>query len=231
MSPHFYVFIGPPGAGKGSLTRLCCEKFGWIHVSTGDLCRSHVKEGTPIGAQIDFALKSGILISDELITQMVDDWLRNKAPKGGTIMLDGYPRTVKQAQLFEQFLKQSFKTFTLKVVRLFISDDAVVQRLSHRYICESSECQAVYSTKNAALKPRVAMVCDVCNSALIKRKDDEPGAIRERLKMYDKYANDLITFYLKSDYPVIAFNVEKSLEKVFEEFKSLMCLKNDNDKK
>ena len=225
ISKSIYVFIGPPGSGKGSLSSLCVKNLGWTQLSTGNLCRKHIDRQSEIGKQIDFAIKSGKLISDELITNMVEEWFSHSLVGVNSVILDGYPRTVAQAKAFSDVLNEKLSHLTLKVVRFFISDEAVVKRLSSRYVCQNKDCQAVYSLiPESSLAPQKVMVCDVCSSPLGKRADDEPDSVRERLSVYHRHEQDLINFYLAHNYPVIEFNVEKSLQNVFEEFKRLLCL-------
>src|SRR5437870_4418018 len=101
-----YIFIGPPGAGKGTLAQLCASRMGWIQCSTGDLCRKHVAEQSPLGMQIDLLIKSGKLISDELVIEMVEEWLHKNLYAYEHIIFDGFPRTRVQAELLEALLKK-----------------------------------------------------------------------------------------------------------------------------
>lgn len=220
-----YIFIGPPGSGKGSLSSSCEKEFGWKRLSTGDLCRKHISDKTKIGMEIDFSLKSGILVSDNLVTDMVADWVTRLPGEVQAVILDGYPRTVGQAVLFDELIRTRFRSLTLRVIKLSISDESVISRLLNRYICGNTFCQHVYSlVKDSLLAPQVAMTCDVCASRLVKRKDDELGAIQERLRVYYQHAQELTDFYLKAGYPITEFNVERPLREVFEKFKKLMCL-------
>lgn len=98
MSQQAFIFMGPPGSGKGSLSKLCKTYWGWQQLSTGNLCRKHISEDTQIGKEIDFIIKSGKLISDELIASMVDAWLTDVVGKEYSLILDGYPRNFTQAQ-------------------------------------------------------------------------------------------------------------------------------------
>lgn len=103
-----FIFIGPPGSGKGSLSSLCTQKFGWKQLSTGNLCIKHIANETSIGKKIDFAIKSGKLIEDDLITQMITEWFTNQSVNSLAVILDGYPRTVEQARFFDDFIKKKF---------------------------------------------------------------------------------------------------------------------------
>jgi len=218
-----FILIGPPGSGKGSLSELCIRNLGWTQLSTGNLCRKHIADQTEIGKQIDFAIKSGKLVSDSLVTSMVEEWLQSQMGKVPAVILDGFPRTVAQAKALDEFLKSRNQTLKLSIIRLLISDENVVSRLSNRYICSYIECQAIYSIGvGSTLVPKKSMICDICNYVLIRRKDDEESAIRERLLIYNKHQHDLLNFYKSAQYQVLELNVEKPLSDVFESFKKLV---------
>lgn len=227
MNPkQLFVFIGPPGSGKGSLSSMCVEKLGWVQLSTGDLCRKNIAEQTPIGQQIDFAIKSGKLVPDSLITEMVVQWFEQQTEHPASIILDGYPRTVAQAQEFTLILKSRLAAFDLKVVRFAISDEHVVARLSGRYICNNKGCQAVYSLiPGSSLAPRRVMTCDRCDGQLMRRSDDYEDAIRTRLKVYHQHEHDLISFFEQKGYAIEKCDVEKPLLDVFKEFQQLVGLR------
>ncbi len=166
------VFIGPPGAGKGSLSQLCTSQFGWMQLSTGFLCRKHIAEQTPIGKQIDFSMKSGKLVDDALIVQMVEEWLVAHASEYHGIILDGFPRTVTQAQALAALLSKKVPFCRLNVVRLTACDTTIVERLASRFVCENKDCQKVYSVADGALQPHKMGKCDDCSSSLVRRSDD-----------------------------------------------------------
>jgi len=220
------ILIGPPGAGKGSVSELCTRHLGWMQLSTGNLCRKHIAAQTEIGKQIDFAIKSGKLVSDSLVTEMVEGWLNNQIGNVPAVILDGFPRTIAQAQALDEFLKIKMQSSKIYVIRLRISDENIVLRLGDRYICSNSECQAVYSlSKGSKLIPQKSMVCDVCGHALSRRKDDEENAIRERLHIYNKHEQDLLNFYKNAkntQYLVSELNVERALPEIFEDLKKLV---------
>ena len=220
-----YIFIGPPGSGKGTLSNLCVSQFGWEKLSTGNLCRKHIIEQTEIGKQIDFALKSGKLVSDSLIICLVEEWFEHISTKADAVILDGYPRTVAQAQALDAYVSKNLPLVKTTIMRFFVDDDVVVARLGSRYTCTNKDCQAVYSlVEGSALAPKHAGVCDYCSSPLGKRSDDESQAIRERLVVYHKHEQDLLSFYASREYGLIEFNVDKNLDAVFSDFKQLTCL-------
>lgn len=218
-----YIFIGPPGAGKGTLSYLCEKEFGWVKLSTGNLCRKHIEGQSEIGKQIDFAIKSGKLISDALITDMVTQWLGEETQEAHSIILDGFPRTVAQAEGLEKFFSNSKIAFKLIVVRFFVSDETVMSRLNSRYICSNPECQIAYSAlKDSHLESKNFMMCDDCLSPLTKRNDDNYDAIKERLMVYHQHENVLLHFYEKQNRFIKEVNVEKPVNQIFDDFKQLL---------
>jgi len=220
-----FVFIGPPGSGKGSLSGLCTRQLGWKQLSTGNLCRKHIAQQTKIGKEIDFAIKSGKLVSDGLITQMVADWFTNGNERYDAIILDGYPRTRVQAQSFNDLLHKQLNYLNLHVVRFSLSDESIIARLCGRYICQNKDCQAVYSLlKGSSLAPAVRGLCDLCDAAIGRRKDDEEEAVRERLNVYHRHERELLSFYQELGVNVYEVKVDKALNDVFEDFKEVVGL-------
>ena len=217
-----YIFIGPPGSGKGSLSNLCVAHLGWRKLSTGNLCRKHIVEQTEIGKQIDFALKSGKLVSDDLITNLVDEWFEEISTQASAVILDGYPRTLAQAKSLHMYASKKLTSLKTKIVKFFVDDEVVLARLNDRYTCTNKDCQAVYSlTKKSSLAPKRSGVCDYCSFALGKRADDETRTIQERLVVYHKHEKDLLLFYKSQGYSLLEFNVNKNLDAVFSDFRQL----------
>lgn len=215
-----YIFIGPPGSGKGTLAQCCVEKFGWVKLSTGDLCRLHISQQTELGKQIDILIKSGKLIPDDIITSMVAEWLTSKVTVSSGIILDGYPRTEQQVQMFLDLVQSQFFDCNLKVVKFDISDAAVINRLSNRLICCKNDCQEVYSLlSHTNLSPKTQMVCDRCGSTLVQREDDKVDVIRDRLAIYHQY--DPSAIFVKMGQPVERIDSDKPLSEVFDKFKQL----------
>ncbi len=227
MSPtkNVFIFIGPPGSGKGTLSHLCTKTLGWVQLSTGNLCRKHIAEQTEIGKQIDFALKSGKLVSDNLINAMVHDWFITIINETDNIILDGYPRTVAQAQALQSFFQERMPQVRVQVIRFFVSDDVVIDRISHRLVCLNKDCQEVYSSNQGSRKPMREMICDVCSGPLGRRTDDEVMAAKERLQTYHKHERELMLFYKQAPVAVSEFKGERSWEQVFEDFKQLVGAK------
>jgi len=178
------VFLGPPGAGKGTLATLAKESLGLVHISTGDIFRANIKNGTPLGQKVKAILDSGALVPDEVTIEIVRDRLQQPDCAGG-YLLDGFPRTVVQAEALATFSKLD------AVVNFVLDDKEIVGRLSGRRVCSS--CGTGYHL--TALPPKKPEICDRCGSPLIQRKDDEPASIQERLVVYAKNTQPLIDWY------------------------------------
>ena len=218
-STKAYIFFGPPGSGKGTLARICQEKFGWVQLSTGDLFRKHISEGTELGKQIDFAIKSGRLVDDKVVTKMVEQWIQEHVAKDRGFIFDGFPRTLGQAELFLKLIKEKFAQFKMQLIKFEISDQIVIDRLSSRRVCQKSSCQAIYSAKkDSSRKSKVDGVCDLCEGPLIQRNDDQPETIKTRLLIYQQHAQPLFDYYDKEGFEKIVVKANQPLEKVLEDF-------------
>jgi len=214
---NIVVLIGPPGSGKGSLSKLLIKRFGWIQLSTGNLCREHIINQSEIGKKIDLIIKSGKLISDELVVQMVEDWLLYHADKNSSIVFDGFPRTIEQAKALDRILSK-IDAFDLNIVKLEASDDNLVMRLRTRATCSNNKCQAVYSLINEGLKPKQADICDECSSKLSFRSDDNEATIVQRLAIYRVNENNLVNYFQDQGKPVEKIHMNDSLEQIYQEF-------------
>jgi len=217
------IFIGPPGAGKGTLARLCCERMNWTQLSTGDLCRQHVVQKTELGQQIDLLIKSGKLISDSLVLEMVKKWLQEQLTWSEGIILDGFPRTQVQAEMLDLMLRETLQdSYTISVVKMELDPDIVVRRLMARVVCSNKTCQAVFSTKNIAKTKKNndsdELVCAECSSPLVRRADDVEPVICERLSIYQSHASQLLDYYKASGRPIYSLDVAQPVEGVFEQF-------------
>jgi adenylate kinase len=225
LAGKVFVFVGPPGSGKGSISSLCIKNLGWVQLSTGNLCRKHIANQTETGKEIDFAIKSGKLVSDSLITNMVLEWFQKDFDESHTVILDGYPRTIMQAQAFAELFEERLFKSNLHVVRFVLSDEMIMARLSNRLVCENKDCQAVYSEKQETdLSPRYVMKCDFCDGRIGRREDDDKDAVAERLRVYHRHEQDLLDFYQKAGQVVHNVSVEKPLKEVFDDFKALVGL-------
>ena len=179
-----FIFLGPPGAGKGSLAVKVAEDYKIPHISTGDIFRANIKAQTPLGVKVKAIIDSGSLVSDELTFELVKDRLSQADCKNGYI-LDGFPRTIPQAEMLERLVSD------IKVVNFEIQDEIVIRRLSTRRVCKA--CGANYNV--LTLKPKVEGVCDKCGGELYQRDDDKQESILHRMDVYREQTEPLINFY------------------------------------
>ena len=183
------VFLGPPGAGKGTQAQKLCADVGWAHVSTGDLLREAVAAETELGLKAKAYMTGGGLVPDDLVVSLVAERLKKDDCAGGFV-LDGFPRTVVQAEMLEKTLEDM--GIALDVVLYFATDhDVVMERLTGRRVCKT--CNINYHVKN--IPPKVEGICDRCGQALIQRDDDKPETIDHRLVVYEGETAPLIRFY------------------------------------
>ncbi|NIM18632.1 MAG: adenylate kinase [Candidatus Latescibacteria bacterium] len=185
------IILGAPGSGKGTQAAMISRKHELAHISTGDLLREAVAEGTELGKQVESILRSGKLVSDEVVLQLIRE-ATSKSTKGNRRgwILDGYPRTVAQAESLETVLEEIGQKVD-SVIVLDVNPDVIVERLSNRRTCES--CKAVYNLLNNP--PRYEGKCDICGHALIQREDDKANTIRKRLDVYNDRTRPIIHFY------------------------------------
>lgn len=223
MQQNIIILIGPPGGGKGSLSRLCIDNFGWLQLSTGNLCRDHISRQTEIGKKIDFIIKSGTLISDDLISEMVEDWLQSNLSKGTSVILDGYPRTVVQVKSLNNLLNNKFQSFKLNLIKLSVDEQILIKRLTSRLICSNNKCQAVYSkNQSSSLAPKKIGQCDKCKNELVNRADDEEKAIKARLSFYKNSEDELLSYFKRMGFEVKEIDATQPIESVFENLRNLI---------
>ncbi len=211
------IFLGAPGSGKGTLSRMCVDKLNWKQLSTGDVCRQHVQAGTEIGKEIDFTIKSGKLVRDSVIIDMVAQWLFTQVNDVDSVILDGFPRTVVQAQSFIDMMHESFKDVSLKIYQLNVPDSEIVDRLSSRVVCSNKECQAIYSDRVLGKEEWHSKKCDVCGHSLTKRNDDAPEKIYARLENYHFHIGQLLEFYRNMGFQVVDIDADIPTEEIFQE--------------
>jgi adenylate kinase len=183
------IFIGPPGSGKGTQAKRLASRFAVPHISTGDMLREAVAEGSALGQEADKIMKSGALVPDDVMIGLIRERLGKSDARKGFI-LDGFPRTLVQAEKLDALVAGN-GTDRLRVVRLLVPDDALVHRLTQRRTC--AQCGAIYHLENHP--PRVADVCDKCGGPLIARPDDTEGAIRKRLESFHKQTTPVADYY------------------------------------
>lgn len=183
------VLFGPPGAGKGTQAKSICNKFLIPHISTGDILRKHIAEMTPLGIEAKKKIDNGQFVSDEAAIQIAEERLSQDDCING-FLLDGFPRTVIQAEALEEFLnKKGQKLDTALLIE--VPKEFIIERMSGRRVCLS--CGASYHIKFNP--PKLGGKCDVCGSGIVQRKDDEEATVRERLEIYDRQTQPLIKYY------------------------------------
>jgi adenylate kinase len=183
------IFVGAPGAGKGTQASMVAEKLNLIHVSSGDLFRQGLEQGTELGKQAKSYMERGILVPDEITIQMVMERLAAPDCENGVI-LDGFPRNLPQAEALDSALDKQGKEID-KVIYIRVSEGELIKRLSSRWLCR--QCQAVYNMINSP--PRVAGKCDRCGGELYQRPDDKPETVKKRLGVYFAETAPLIDHY------------------------------------
>ena len=179
------ILLGAPGAGKGTQAERLCKVLNIPTISTGNILRAAVKNGTPTGKQAEAYMKAGKLVPDEVIIGIIHDRLDEDDCKNGYI-LDGVPRTIAQAEAIE-----TMGIRIDKVLELQVEDNVIVERMSGRRVCE--KCGASYHIINK--KSKVEGVCDLCGGKTVIRKDDQPATVLDRLKAYHEQTEPLVEFY------------------------------------
>ena len=183
------IFLGPPGAGKGTQARQIAESYGVPHLSTGDMFREHVSRGTPLGLRAKPIMERGELVPDDLVLSMVEDRISRPDCDDGFI-LDGFPRTLPQAEKLDEILRRRFETEPL-VVHFLVDQNQLMRRLTGRRTCASGgEIYNIYDHP-----PKVPGRCDRDGGELVQRPDDREEVIAERLAAYERQTRPLVDYY------------------------------------
>jgi adenylate kinase len=185
------VLQGPPGSGKGTQAQLLCQRMDLRHIGTGDMLREAIRLGTDPGKKAEPFLKSGRLVPDDIVNEIVNTLFRQSG-RPDRFVMDGYPRTVAQAASFDQVLRQENLGLDA-VVRLAVPDDEIVVRVSGRWICPNPTCNATYHTLYRP--PKVPGVCDLCQTPLVQRADDSEETVRGRLRLYHETTAAVLDYY------------------------------------
>ena len=203
------VLLGPPGAGKGTQAAKIVEKYDVPHISTGDIFRKNIKEGTALGKKAQEYMNAGELVPDELVVDLVVDRLSQEDCKAKGFLLDGFPRTTFQAEQLDKFLAENGIKMDI-VINLEVSDAELMKRLTGRRVCKS--CGASFHIVN--IPPKKEGICDVCGGVLEQRKDDNEETAANRINVYKEQTAPLVGYYTESG--VIAnFDGEQALDEVF----------------
>jgi adenylate kinase len=183
------IFLGPPGAGKGTQAKQITESYGVPHLSTGDMFREHVSRGTPLGLRAKPIMERGELVPDDLVLSMVEDRISRSDCANGFI-LDGFPRTLPQAEALDEILRRRFKAEPL-VVHFVVDKSQLLRRLTGRRVCVI--CGEIYNIYEHP--PKAPGRCDRDGGELIQRPDDREEVIAERLAAYERQTRPLVDYY------------------------------------
>ena len=211
------ILLGPPGSGKGTQAKMIAEKYKVKHISTGDILRENVRNGTPLGVEAKKFMDSGKLVPDSLLIDIIKDRLAKPDVKAGW-MLDGYPRTIPQAEALDKILPGLGQKIDV-VLNVDVPDAELIKRVTGRRMCK---CGTTYHVQFNP--PKVAGKCDACGADLYQRADDTEATVKERLQAYHAQTQPLIDFYNKrgivaningtGDIKAIFGNIAKALDKI-----------------
>ena len=201
------IMLGAPGAGKGTQAKMIAEKCGIPHISTGDIFRANIKNGTELGAKAKEYMDKGLLVPDELVCDLVVDRIQQADCEKGYI-LDGFPRTIPQAEALEN---------ALNAIDIDVPDENIINRMSGRRACVG--CGATY---HVLFNPtKVEGKCDVCGESLILRDDDKPETVKKRLDVYHTQTQPLIDFYTERKV-LVEVDGTQSMDKVFDDIMKIL---------
>lgn len=201
-----FIFLGPPGAGKGTLAAVVSVKYAIPHISTGEIFRNAIKSQTPLGRKVKSVIDSGALVGDDITVELIKERLTQEDAVNGFV-LDGFPRTIAQAEALANILDID------AVVNFDISDEDVIKRLTGRRVCK--KCGQNYHV--SFMPPKVKGVCDTCEDELFTREDDSATAITKRLEVYRTQTAPLIDFYTKKNV-LKNINANPATDAIYTEF-------------
>ena len=202
------VLLGPPGAGKGTQAARIVEKYGVPHISTGDIFRANIKAGTELGKRAQEYMNRGELVPDELVVEIATDRLAADDCKEG-FLLDGFPRTVFQAEKLDEFLASKGRKIE-HVLNIEVGRDDLMARLTGRRVCKS--CGASFHVVN--IPPKQEGICDNCGAELVQRADDNEETASNRIEVYNRETKPLIDYYEKAG-NIVNIDGGKAAEEVF----------------
>ncbi|MEN1762143.1 adenylate kinase [Anoxynatronum sibiricum] len=201
------ILLGPPNAGKGTQAQSLINKYHIPQISTGDIFRANIKQETPLGKEAKSYLDQGLLVPDELVVAIVQDRLKQEDCQTG-FLLDGFPRTVVQAEALERFLKEDGSALN-RVINIHVARETLIERAIGRRVCQ--QCGATY---HVVFKPTATEgICDSCGGEVIQRKDDQRETAEKRIQVYENETAPLIEFYQSQDL-LVTIDGEQSIEAV-----------------
>ena len=209
------IMLGAPGAGKGTQAKKIAEKYNVPHISTGDIFRANIKNGTELGVKAKSYMDQGLLVPDELVVDLVADRIQQDDAKAGYV-LDGFPRTIPQAESLDAALAKMGQKIDY-AIDVEVPDENIINRMSGRRACV--KCGATYHLQYA--KPKAEGVCDVCGEQLILRDDDKPETVQKRLGVYHQQTQPLIDYY-KNQNALKEVDGTKDMEDVFADIVAIL---------
>lgn len=186
--PVKIILLGPPGAGKGTQAKSISNRYSIPHISTGDIFRKNISENTPLGIEAKKYIDNGQLVPDEVTINMVKSRLKEEDCQAG-YLLDGFPRTVSQAEALQEFISNNGETLDTALL-IYVPRDFILERMTGRRVCPS--CGASYHIN---FNPAMDGKCELCGSEVIQRKDDTAETVKERLDVYERQTQPLIDYY------------------------------------
>lgn len=209
------LIIGAPGTGKGTMSNLIIKDYEVAHVSTGDMLRAAISAQTEVGLLAKSYMDKGQLVPDETIHNVITEYFDNNKSKSG-FLFDGYPRTVKQAEDFDEILKSEGMILD-KVICLSLDDEVLKNRITGRRVCP--DCKEIYHITNKPSK--VEGTCDKCGGKLVQRSDDTLEALEKRLVAYYEQTRPVVDYYEEKNL-VSYINADQEAEKVYEDIKKVL---------
>ncbi|MBE5834978.1 MAG: adenylate kinase [Butyrivibrio sp.] len=209
------IMLGAPGAGKGTQAQMIADKYNIPHISTGDIFRANIKNGTELGKKAKEYMDKGLLVPDELTVELLLDRVAQDDCKNGYV-LDGFPRTIPQADVLDKELTK-LGDHVDYAVNVDVPDENIVRRMSGRRAC--LKCGATYHIEH--IPPKTEGVCDKCGSELVQREDDKPETVMNRLKVYHDQTQPLIEYYENKNI-LKTVDGTKDMKEVFEDITSIL---------
>lgn len=183
------IMLGAPGAGKGTQAKMIAERYSIPHVSTGDIFRENIKNGTALGAEAQTYMNKGLLVPDELTVKILLDRVKKEDCRNGYV-LDGFPRNIPQAEVLDNALSEIGEKVDY-AINVNVPDENIVRRMSGRRACVT--CGATYHTEH--VPPKTEGICDICGKELMLREDDKPETVASRLQVYHEQTQPLMEYY------------------------------------
>lgn len=205
------VLIGAPGSGKGTQSTFLSTKYGFKHVSTGDLLRAEVSDGTEIGKKISDIMGSGGLVSSDIVNNVMESTIKKVETQWPRLLLDGYPRSVEQAKFLDNVVSR-LTNVKICVIQIDVNADSIVKRMSGRVMCEG--CKTPYKVEDHV------EVCTVCGGrSFVRRKDDEPAIVLERIEAYNSVSSKVLDYYGDR---AVRIDGDRSPEMVFSDVEKIL---------